>query len=64
MKNQFVELKEKSETELRKLLAEDREKLRDLRFRVSQGAHKAVRDIRKLKLRIARILTVLTMKKS
>lgn len=59
MKNSFSELKEKSATEIRKLLAEDREKLRDLRFRISQGAHKGVRDIRKAKLRIARALTIL-----
>lgn len=55
----FTELKEKKETELRKFLAEEREKLRDLRFRVSQTQMKDVREIRALRLRIARILTAL-----
>lgn len=59
MNKLFTELKEKKETELRKLLAEDREKLRDLRFRVSQAQMKDVREIRALRLRIARILTAL-----
>lgn len=55
----FTELKEKNETELRKFLAEEREKLRDLRFRVSQAQMKDVREIRLCRLRIARILTAL-----
>lgn len=59
MNKLFTELKEKKETELRKFLAEDREKLRDLRFRVSQAQMKDVREIRALRLRIARILTAL-----
>lgn len=59
MNKLFTELKEKKETELRKLLAEDREKLRDLRFRISQAQTKDVREIRALRLRIARILTAL-----
>lgn len=61
MNKLFTELKEKKETELRKLLAEDREKLRDLRFRVSQAQMKDVREIRALRLRIARILTALKL---
>lgn len=59
MNRLFTELKEKKETELRKLLAEDREKLRDLRFRISQAQMKDVREIRALRLRIARILAAL-----
>lgn len=59
MNKLFTELKEKKETELRKLLAEDREKLRDLRFRVSQAQMKDVREIRALRIRIARILTAI-----
>lgn len=59
MNKLFTELKEKKETELRKFLAEEREKLRDLRFRISQAQMKNVREIRALRLRIARILTAL-----
>lgn len=59
MNKLFTELKEKKETELRKLLAEDREKFRDLRFRISQAQMKDVREIRALRLRIARILAAL-----
>lgn len=36
-----------------------RDELRDLRFRVSQNQHKSVRDIRKVKQKIARALTEL-----
>ena len=54
-----AELKQKSETELRRLLQEKREDLRDRRFRVAQGQHKDVREIRELKHDVARLLTML-----
>jgi ribosomal protein L29 len=56
------ELIQKNPSELRVLLAEARERLRDLRFRVSQEAHKDVREIREVRTAIARIQTLLTKK--
>lgn len=56
---QLNDLKQKTPAELRTLLAEARERLRDLRFRVSQDAHKDVREIREVRTAIARILTLL-----
>lgn len=57
------ELKQKNEIELKKLLADSREKLRDLRFRVASRQLKDVRQIRKIKKTIAKSLTLLTNKK-
>ncbi len=62
MNKLFNEFKEKNETELRKLLAEEREKLRDLRFRVSQAQLKDVREVRASRRSIAHILTALKLK--
>lgn len=59
----FKELKQKNEIELKKLLADSREKLRDLRFRVASRQLKDVRQIRKIKKTIAKVLTLLTKKK-
>lgn len=56
------ELKQKNKKELQKLLQEDREKLRQLKFDLSAGKVKNVRGIRKIKKDIARILTVLCQK--
>lgn len=58
------ELALKSETELRRELAQKREQLRDLRFKSSQNQLKAVRQIRETKKTIAKIHTVLTKKKN
>lgn len=58
------ELKLKSPTELQRLLQEKRELLRDRRFKVAQGQHKDVRELRELKQDIARILTKVTKDKS
>lgn len=63
MNKKFAEIKDKNETELRKILAEDREKLRDLRFRVSQAQAKDVSEVGKTRARIARTLTALNNKK-
>ena len=54
---EWNELKMKSPIELQRLLQEKREQLRDRRFKVAQGQHKDVREIRELKHDIARILT-------
>ncbi|PIS40482.1 MAG: 50S ribosomal protein L29 [Candidatus Kerfeldbacteria bacterium CG08_land_8_20_14_0_20_43_14] len=53
------EIKLKSLAELKSLLAEMREKLRDLRFKLAQDSHKDVREIRVVKKTIARILTLI-----
>ncbi len=57
------ELKQKSEIELQKLLQESREKLRELRFKVALKQLKKVMKIRDVKKMIARILTLLNIKK-
>ncbi len=56
----FGELKQKSKTELQRFLQDSRERLRQLRFDLAAGKVKNVREIRKLKKDIARILTLLS----
>ncbi|MBI5466878.1 MAG: 50S ribosomal protein L29 [Candidatus Kerfeldbacteria bacterium] len=51
------ELKQKSASELQRLLQTTREQLRDRRFKVAQGQHKDVREVRELKHDIARLMT-------
>lgn len=53
------EIREKPIEELNKMLRENRDKLRDFKFSVSQNQLKNVREIRKVKTLIARILTVM-----
>jgi large subunit ribosomal protein L29 len=57
-----TELRQKSKSELQKLLQDSREKLRDLRFGLVSGKVKNVREIRETKKDIARILTLLKQK--
>ena len=57
------ELKTKEISELHRLLAELRDKLRDLRFKDSNKQLKNVRDLRVIKKDIAKILTLLNNKK-
>lgn len=59
----WKELQTKGESELQKLLKAQREKLRDLRFRVFARQLKDVRELRKTRKTIARILTVLNAQK-
>jgi len=59
----IVEIRRKSEEELNKTLKESREKLRQLRFDLSAGKVKNIREIRVVKKDIAKILTVLNPKK-
>jgi ribosomal protein L29 len=59
----FKELQIKSETELHKVLAQNREKLRELRFKDSNKQLKNIREIRIVKEQIAQILTILNKKK-
>lgn len=61
---EYKELKTKSENELQKLLAESRDKLRDLRFKDANKQLKNVREIRKVREMIARIMTLLNSKKT
>lgn len=56
---EFKEIKNKSVKELHKLLAESRDKLRELKFKDANKQLKDVRSIRKLKAEIAQILTVI-----
>jgi len=58
------ELRAKSEKQLQNLLAESRDKLREMRFRVAQRQLKKVRDIRVVKKEIAQIMTILKEKRS
>ncbi|MCU0679222.1 MAG: 50S ribosomal protein L29 [Planctomycetes bacterium] len=55
----FKELKKKKISDLNKLLLETREKLRDLRFKDANKQLKNVREIRQLRLMVARIMTLL-----
>ena len=61
---EFKELKKKSENELHKLLSEQRDKLRDLRFKDASKQLKNVREIRKVRKIIAQTLTLLNDKKA
>lgn len=53
------ELRQKSKSNLEKLLKEKREHLRDLRLGLASGKIKNVREIKEVKKDIARILTLL-----
>jgi len=57
------ELKLKSIPELHKMLAEQRDNLRDLRFKDASKQLKKVTDIRVVRTTISRILTLLNTKK-
>ncbi len=56
------ELRQKTENELKAILADCREKLRQLRFDLASGKIKNVKEFRLTKKRIARILTALKEK--
>lgn len=56
------DLREKNGEELKKMLREAREKLRDFNFKVMQKQLKNVREIRKIKKAIARMLTLIKAK--
>ncbi len=51
------EIRSKKKAELEKLLRENREKLRQLKFDLASGKVKNVREIRRIKKEIARIIT-------
>jgi large subunit ribosomal protein L29 len=54
----LTELRQKSKNELQKTLQSSQERLRQLRFDLAAGKIKNVREIRKIKKEIARILTI------
>ena len=54
----IAELRDKTDNELDRTLAELRDKVRDLRFKVASRQMTAVRNIRDAKRTIARILTL------
>ena len=60
----LVELRKKTEKELKDMEANLKEKGRDLRFQLAAGKIKNVREIRLTKKSIAKILTVLTEKRN
>ena len=59
----FKELKKKKESDLHKILSESRERLRELRFKDANKQLKNIREIRSLRLKVARILTLLNFDK-
>ena len=61
---EFKELKSKTEPELKQLLNESRDKLRDLRFKDANKQLKNVREIRVIKKTIAKVLTLINGKKN
>ena len=58
----FADLKNKTEKELKELLMEKRQQVRELRFKVHEKQLKNVREIKKAKAVIARILTLINNK--
>lgn len=56
------EFKQKSKEELKKILVDKGEKLREMRFNLATGKIKNAGQLRKLKKEIARILTLLKTK--
>ena len=60
---ELKELKTKSESDLHRLLAEFRDKIRELRFKDASKQLKNVREIREAKKTVANILTLLNAKK-
>lgn len=59
----FKEIKDKPKTELERMLKDEREALREMRFKVANRGLKSVRNIRKAKQTVARILTLINKKK-
>ncbi len=64
VKNMDIQdLKNKSISDLHKLLAETRDKLRELRFKASEGQLKTNHQVKAVRKDIARILTLINEQK-
>ena len=61
-KEELKELKLKSAADLQKILNSSREKLRELKFKVSQNQLKNVREIRNLRKKTAKVITLINQK--
>ena len=59
---EIKDLRQKPKDALQKMLADSREHLRVLKFDLSSGKVKNVREIRQIKKNIARILTLFSQK--
>ncbi|MBU2542684.1 50S ribosomal protein L29 [Patescibacteria group bacterium] len=55
----FLDLKNKGIKELHELLSQKRNQLRELRFKVSEKQLKNVKEVKKVKITIAQILTLI-----
>jgi len=55
----ITEIRQKTKSELQKLLQDLQKKLRQLRFDLASGKIKNVKEIRQIKKDIARILTII-----
>jgi len=53
------EFRQRKKEDLKRILEDDREKLRQLRFDLFSGKVKNVREIRRIKKEISQILTIL-----
>ena len=60
---EYKQLKKKKQSELHNILAEHRDKLRDLRFKEANKQLKNVREIRSVRETISRVLTILNLQK-
>ena len=58
------ELRQKTDKELKQILFDLREKLRELRFNLVQGKVKNIKEVHQTKKDIARILTILEERQS
>lgn len=58
-----VELRKKPKKELQRTILDLQEKIRELRFNLASGKVKNIKEIRRIRKDIARILTILKEKK-
>lgn len=59
---EFKDLKKKEKKELHKILAETRDRIRELRFKDANKQLKNIREIRESKKTVAKIMTLLNLK--
>jgi len=55
----YADIKNKSQKELHKLLAEKRNELRELRFKVAENQLAKVSEIKRVKVEIAHLMTAI-----